>query len=97
MHASNLLFAALVVVAVAMFLVNGRRLILQLRLGRTDDSRRAQVAERLGNLVQIGIFQRKIFRDSVAGPMHAAIFWGFCILTAGTVEFVFAGIFPSFS
>ena len=97
MHASNLLFAALVVAAVAMFLVNGRRLILQLRIGRTDDSRRANVAERLGNLVQIGIFQRKIFRDSVAGPMHAAIFWGFCILTAGTVEFVFAGIFPSFS
>jgi Fe-S oxidoreductase len=97
MHASNLLFAALVVAAVAMFLVNGRRLILQLRLGRTDDSRRENVAERLGNLVQIGIFQRKIFRDSVAGPMHAAIFWGFCILTAGTVEFIVAGIFPSFS
>ncbi|MEO8562580.1 MAG: (Fe-S)-binding protein, partial [bacterium] len=52
---------------------------------------------RLKNVFEIGIAQKKIFRDPVAGPMHALIFWGFMVLTAGTVEIVIAGVFPAFS
>jgi Fe-S oxidoreductase len=29
--------------------------------------------------------------------MHAAIFWGFCVLTVGTIEMIIGGIFPGFS
>ena len=29
--------------------------------------------------------------------MHATIFWGFMVLTAGTVELLIAGVFPGFS
>ncbi|MBM4194265.1 MAG: (Fe-S)-binding protein [Gemmatimonadetes bacterium] len=90
-------FAALVAAAFGLFAVNAARLVKQLRLGRTDDSRRDNIAVRVSNLMRIGILQEKIFRDSVAGPMHAAIFWGFCILTAGTIEFLVAGVFPQFS
>lgn len=97
MAASNVAFALIVVAAFGLFAYNVRRLIAQLRVGRTDDSRSGDVGERLANLVTIGILQRKIFRDSVAGPMHAAIFWGFCVLTAGTIEFLLNGILPSFS
>src|SRR5206468_9366572 len=52
---------------------------------------------RLKNVLEIGIAQKKIFRDPVAGPMHALIFWGFMVLTAGTVEIVIAGVVPGFS
>ncbi len=97
MAAQNYLFALVIVGAFALFGWNARRLVLQLRLGKLDDSRFGDVGKRLSNLVQIAIFQRKIFRDSVAGPMHAAIFWGFCILTAGTIEFLAKGVYPGFS
>ncbi|HEV8217893.1 MAG TPA: (Fe-S)-binding protein, partial [Gemmatimonadaceae bacterium] len=39
----------------------------------------------------------KIFRDPIAGPMHAAIFWGFVVLTAGTIEILIQGVFNDFS
>ncbi|HEY4218885.1 MAG TPA: (Fe-S)-binding protein, partial [Gemmatimonadaceae bacterium] len=52
---------------------------------------------RIKNFLEIGIAQKKIFRDSVAGPMHAAIFWGFMVLTAGTVEILIQGVFSTFS
>jgi len=97
MTTSSIAFALVIAVAVGVFAWNGRRLIQQMRLGRLDDSRFGDVPARLGNLISIAILQRKIFRDSVAGPMHAAIFWGFCILTAGTIEFLVAGVFPGFS
>src|SRR5437773_11210946 len=29
--------------------------------------------------------------------MHATIFWGFIVLTAGTIELLIAGVFPGFS
>ncbi len=93
----NVVFALMVVAAFGLFAWNAQRLVLALRLGRLDDSRANAPVARLSNLLQIGIFQRKIFRDSVAGPMHAAIFWGFCVLTAGTVEFLVAGVFRGFS
>ncbi len=90
-------FALTVVLAFGVFAWNARRLVQQLQLGNVADSRFGDVGARLGNMITIGIFQRKIFRDSVAGPMHAAIFWGFCVLTAGTIEFIVAGVFPGFS
>lgn len=93
----NVVFALIVAVAFGVFAWNAWRLVQQLRLGNVADSRFGDVGARLGNTITIAIFQRKIFRDSVAGPMHAAIFWGFCVLTAGTIEFIVAGVFPGFS
>src|SRR3954464_14144757 len=52
---------------------------------------------RFKNVITIGIAQTKIFRDPVAGAMHATIFWGFMVLTAGTVEILIQGVFSSFS
>src|SRR5688572_33108896 len=52
---------------------------------------------RLWNLLSIGIGQSKILRDPVAGAMHAAVFWGFCVLTVGTGEIILQGIFGGFT
>jgi len=96
MTATNGFFLLLLVVAVGFFSANVQRLVGYLRLGRLDDTRWGDVPTRVGNLLTVGIFQSKIFRDSIAGPMHALIFWGFLILGAGTTEMLIAGVVPGF-
>ena len=95
--ASSIVFTMVVVAAFGFFSYNVQRLVGELRMGRLDDVRWNDLPRRFWNFLQIVIFQKKIFRDSVAGPMHAAIFWGFCVLTLGTIEMIVAGMFPGFS
>jgi len=95
--ASGVVFTVVVVAALGFFSYNVQRLVGELRMGRLDDVRWNDIPRRLWNVIQIGIFQKKIFRDSVAGPMHALIFWGFCVLTLGTIEMILGGIVPGFS
>lgn len=96
MAASNALFLALLLAALGLFSFNVQRLVGYLRIGRLDDVRWNDIPRRFGNFLTIGIFQSKIFRDSIAGPMHALIFWGFCILGASTTEMLIGGVFPAF-
>ena len=90
------MFLFILVVAVGFFSLNVQRLVDFLRLGLAEN-RVDHPAERILNLLSIGIFQRKIFREAVAGAMHATIFWGFMILTVGTVEILIRGVAPGFS
>jgi Fe-S oxidoreductase len=97
MTTSNAVFLAVLVAAIAYFIANVQRLIGYLQLGRRDDMRWNEIPARVGNLLRVGIFQQKILRDPIAGPMHAAIFWGFLVLGAGTTELLIEGVIPSFS
>jgi len=96
MTGENVVFLFVVVVAFGLFAYNAQRLVGYLLIARPDPRWDTPFA-RLKNVMTIGIFQKKIFRDPVAGPMHALIFWGFIVLTAGTIELILHGIFPSFS
>ena len=90
------MFLLILVVAAGFFALNVQRLVGFLRLGLAEN-RLDHPATRIENLLSIGIFQRKIFREAVAGVMHATIFWGFMILTAGTIEILAQGVAPRFS
>ena len=96
MHAANLPFLLLVVLSTGFFALNVQRLISYMLIGRAE-RRTDHPGQRLKNVFTIAIAQTKILRDPVAGPMHALIFWGFMVLTVGTIEFVLEGIFPGFS
>jgi Fe-S oxidoreductase len=96
MTAGSAIFLFVLVLALGFFALNVQRLVRYLRLGFAED-RTDRPFVRLRNVLEIGIAQKKIFRDPVAGPMHALIFWGFMVLTAGTIEILIAGIFPRFS
>ncbi|HUO51702.1 MAG TPA: (Fe-S)-binding protein [Gemmatimonadaceae bacterium] len=96
MTGENWLFILVVLGATGLFSYNVQRLIADLRIARPDPRWDHPLA-RLGNVLTIAIFQKKILRDPIAGPMHALIFWGFCVLTAGTVELILHGMFPAFS
>jgi Fe-S oxidoreductase len=96
MTGGNLLFLFVLVGALGFFALNVQRLVSYLELGSRED-RTDHPLTRLKNVLVIGIAQKKIFRDPVAGPMHALIFWGFMVLTAGTAEILIAGVLPRFS
>jgi len=96
MSASNGVFLVVLAVGAGFFALNVQRLVRYMRLGQPDPRTDHPLA-RIRNLLRIGIGQSKIFRDRVAGPMHATIFWGFMVLTAGTVEILIQGVFNGFS
>lgn len=89
-------FIIIVALASGFFFYNASRLISYLRIGGPADRTNAP-GVRVANLLRIGIGQSKIMRDPVAGAMHAAVFWGFIVLTAGTVELMVQGVWPQFS
>ena len=96
MSAASGVFLFVLTVGAGFFALNVQRLVRYLRLGVAEDRTDHPLA-RVKNVLVIGIAQKRIFRDPVAGPMHALIFWGFMVLTAGTVEILVQGAFPSFS
>src|SRR4051812_15444581 len=90
------MFLVILVIAAGLFALNAQRLYSYVRIGVAED-RLTYPAKRIENLLTIGIFQRKIFREAVAGAMHASIFWGFMVLTVGTVEILIQGVFQGFT
>ncbi len=96
MTAHNVVFLFVLTIAAGFFALNVQRLVAYLRLGHAE-GRTDHPLTRIRNVLAIGIAQKKIFRDPVAGPMHALIFWGFMVLTAGTLEILISGVYPLFS
>jgi Fe-S oxidoreductase len=96
MPASQVVFLFLLVGGAGFFALNVQRLVHYMRLGHAEN-RTDHPLTRLKNVLTIGIGQTKIFRDPIAGAMHATIFWGFMVLTAGTVEILAQGVFSGFS
>ena len=96
MSAENVVFLFILVVAIGFFALNVQRLIQYMRLGKAE-RRLDQPFRRLWNVLRVGIAQTKILREPIAGAMHALIFWGFMVLTAGTIEFLIAGVLPGFA
>src|SRR4029079_19006923 len=96
MTTSIVVFLLLLTAGAGFFALKVQRLARYLRIG-LPENRTNDPGERVKNLLGIGIAQSKIFRDPVAGPMHAAIFWGFVVLTAGSVEILIQGVFNGFS
>jgi len=93
---STVIFVLVLTVGAGFFALNVQRLVRYMMLGYAEN-RVDHPLRRVKNVLTIGIAQKKIFRDPVAGPMHALIFWGFMVLTAGTVEIFVQGIVSGFT
>jgi Fe-S oxidoreductase/nitrate reductase gamma subunit len=96
MTSQNAVFLFVLVLATGFFSYNAQRLVRYLRVG-TMEPRIDHLGRRFWNVLKIGIAQSKILRDHVAGPLHAAVFWGFVVLTIGTAEILVQGVIPAFS
>src|SRR5918998_336953 len=95
MTAENVVFLIILVLAAGFFALNVQRLVRYMRIGYAED-RTDHPWSRLKNVFTVGIAQTKILRDRTAGAMHATIFWGFIVLTIGTIEILIQGVFPRF-
>src|ERR1700738_1587030 len=90
-------FYALIVVALALFTWRMAYLVRLMRIGKPA-ARWDKVPARLFNVVVNVVGQGRLLRgDFWPGLMHATIFWGFIILTLGTIEFFGKGVTESFS
>src|SRR5215211_5766385 len=95
MTSGNVVFLFVLVAALGFFSFNAQLLVRYLRVAH-DEDRGNDPWTRLRNVVVIGIGQSKILRDPFAGVLHASVFWGFMVLTIGTVEILARGVFPAF-
>jgi Fe-S oxidoreductase len=96
MSAQNVAFLFVLTIAFGLFSLNVQRLVSYMRLGASED-RTDLPWRRFANVLRVGIAQTKILREPVAGLMHATIFWGFVVLTLGTIEIFLQGAFSGFS
>ncbi len=86
-----ILFSIVLIAAFAGIIINAKRLTAFLRLG-TWTNRFDHASERMKRVLGIAIGQSKIFRDPVAGPIHAFIFWGFMVLLFAVIESIGEGL-----
>ncbi len=94
MEIKNFVFIPILLAAFAFFFYNVNRLISYLKVAKPEDRFR-EIGQRLQQALVVAIFQKKILRDKVAGPIHAGIFWGFLILLASAAEALLEGIHPA--
>ena len=96
MTTANVVFLIVLILASGFFAYSAQRLYaFATGVGKADD-RTNDPARRLWNFLTIGLAQTKILRDPVAGAMHALVFWGFCVITAGTAEMMVQGVWGGF-
>jgi len=51
------------------------------------------LAKRFKVMFEIAFGQTRILRKPLMGPLHALVFWGFCVILLGSVEMVIDGLF----
>ncbi len=96
MGLKNILFLLIFLASVGFFAYSVRKLILALRLGKSDN-RFDRPLERIKRTLLVAIGQSKLFREPAAGLMHALIFWGFLVLLSSVFESIGEGIISGFS
>jgi Fe-S oxidoreductase/nitrate reductase gamma subunit len=95
--ARALILGLLTLIAVAAFARNAGRLVAYLRLGRPDPERFDDPRARFNDVGTNVLAQARMFRLTASGVMHALIFWGFIVITVGTIELFGRGFWPRFS
>jgi len=88
----KLIFTSLLIITIGVFIYSISIIIENFKLTRS-----AYPIKRIGKRIKLifvnGFFQKKIFRNRIAGIMHALVFWGFCIILFGSLEIVVDGVF----
>ena len=98
MGIANLFFLVLFLAVTGIFIYRLYANVRMLRVGQGDeDVRSDQRLARLGYTFVNGFLQPKMLTDGRAALMHYGIFYGFVIVSLGTLETIGQGLFAGFS
>lgn len=82
---------AFVVGSVVLFAWNFRK-VLRIVMAGAKENRWKNIGQRIWTTIDQVFLHRKLLRKGVAGIIHLVIFWGFIILSLGTLEWLFHGV-----
>ena len=86
--AGTISFAIIMVAAFVIFGLETRRLIALMLLGRPEN-RFDHLSQRVGHFISMVLGQRGVLRDPIPGLAHFFTFWGFIIISLGTLNLWF--------
>jgi heterodisulfide reductase subunit C len=87
----NILFAILLIAGIGFFIRNIKKLIRNIKLGKTVD-RSDNSSLRLKNMINIALGQSKMVRRPIAGLLHIIVYVGFIIINIEVLEIIIDGL-----
>lgn len=87
----QIIFITLLIITLAVFSWSAYRIYRFFRLTRAAYPVK-EIGKRFRITIINAIFQERIFRNRIAGIMHALVFWGFCVILLGSIEMVVDGV-----
>ena len=88
----NILFAFILVAALGFFVNNVRKLIRNIKLGKSID-RNDRKPERWKNMAKIALGQYKMVRRPLSGILHIVVYVGFILINIEMIEIIIDGLF----
>jgi ferredoxin len=90
MELKQIIFIVMFLVAVGMFGYTAWRIWSYFKLTKKT-ARFDQIGKRTVHMLMVAFGQTKILRKATAGILHALVYWGFMVITVGTLEMVIDG------
>lgn len=90
--ASQIIFIAMTLAAIALFSYNLKKVIRNIRLGKATD-RTDQPQKRVMTMIKVAFGQTKMFFRPVPALLHFAVYAGFVIINIEVLEIMIDGIF----
>ena len=91
-YLSNLFFALALIVGIGFFVVNVRKLVRNIKLGKEVD-RSDNKGERWKNMARIALGQSKMVSRPFAGFLHIIVYLGFVIINIEVLDIIIDGLF----
>ncbi|WNW02018.1 4Fe-4S dicluster domain-containing protein [Tenacibaculum sp. HL-MS23] len=88
----NIFFAAILIAGIGFFVMNVRKLVRNIKLGK-DIDRTDRKPERWKNMAKIALGQYKMVRRPVSGILHVVVYVGFILINIEMLEIVIDGLF----
>lgn len=91
-YISQIVFAFILVAGIGYFVANIKRLIRNIRLGRSID-RTDRKKERWNTMIRIALGQQKMVVRPIAGILHIVVYVGFVVINIEIIEIIIDGLF----
>ena len=91
----NLFFGILTIAVFSFFAFTLSKTWLRIKkIGQgVEENRKDHIWRRIKDVFIEGFLQKRMYNDVAGGVMHLLIFWGFFIVSVGTIETLIYGIF----